>query len=84
MLKFAHQPAHTTDNAVMPMADAQTRRRADAQTPELNTLSWRLLQQAAAVLGLMLDRDDPPRKTELQLEFPETLAPRIKPSGTTD
>ena len=75
-LKFAHQPAHTIDNAVMPMADAQT--------PELNTMSWRLLQQTAAVLGLMLDRDDPPGKTELQLEFPETLAPRIKPSGTTD
>ena len=47
-------------------------------------MSWRLLQQTAAVLGLMLDRDDPPGKTELQLEFPETLAPRIKPSGTTD
>ena len=75
-LKFAHQPAHTIDNAVMPMADAQT--------PELNTMSWRLLQQTAAVLGLMLDRDDPLGKTELQLEFPETLAPRIKPSGTTD
>ena len=75
-LKFAHQPAPAIDNAVMPMADAQT--------PELNTMSWRLLQQTAAVLGLMLDRDDPPGKTELQLEFPETLAPRIKPSGTTD
>lgn len=75
-LKFAHQPPDAVDSAYMPMADAQT--------PELNTMSWRLLQQTAAVLGLMLDRNDPPGKTELQLEFPETLAPRVEPSGTTD
>ena len=51
---------------------------------ELNTMSWRLLQQTAAVLGLTLQRSDPPGKTALQLEFPETLAPRVEPAGTTD
>lgn len=75
-LKFAHQPPDAVDSGAMPMADVQT--------PELNTMSWRLLQQTAAVLGLMLHRNDPPGKTELQLEFPETLAPRVEPSGTTD
>ena len=75
-LKFAHQPPDAVGSAAMPMADAQT--------PELNTVSWRLLQQTAAVLGLQLRRNDPPGKTALQLEFPETLAPRVEPEGTTD
>ena len=75
-MKFAHLPPDTVDTRAMPMADAQT--------PELNTMSWRLLQQTAAVLGLMLKRNDPPGKTELQVEFPETLAPRVEPAGTTD
>lgn len=75
-LRFAHQPPDAVDTASMPMGDAHA--------PELNTMSWRLLQQTAAVLGLMLRRADPPGKTELQLEFPETLAPRVEPSQTTD
>lgn len=74
-LKFAHLPPDAVDSAAMPLADAQT--------PELNTMSWRLLQQTAAVLGLLLERHDPPGKTELRLEFPQTLAPRIEPEGTT-
>ena len=43
----------------------------------LNTMSWRLLQQTAGVLGLVLLRRDAPGKTELKLEFPQTLAPRL-------
>lgn len=74
-LKFAHQPADAVDSEALP--------RADVQHAELNTMSWRLLQQTAAVLGLMLKRNDPPGRTELQLEFPETLAPRVEPAGTT-
>jgi CheY-like chemotaxis protein len=40
-------------------------------------MSWRLLQQTAGVLGLLLHRKDTPGKTELKLEFPQTLAPRL-------
>jgi hypothetical protein len=43
----------------------------------LNTMSWRLLQQTASVLGLVLKRHDTPGKTELTIEFPNTLAPRL-------
>lgn len=75
-VKFAHQQPGAVDSAAMPMVDAQA--------PELNTMSWRLLQQTAAVLGLMLDRHELPGRTELQLEFSETLAPRAAPTGTTD
>ena len=43
----------------------------------LDTMAWRLLQQTAGVLGLVLARRDLPGKTELRLEFPQTLAPRL-------
>ncbi len=43
----------------------------------LNTMSWRLVQQTAGVLGLHMKRKDMPGKTELKLEFPNTLAPRL-------
>ncbi len=45
--------------------------------PKLSTMSWRLLQQTAAVLGLITQRKDAPGKTELLLEFPDTLAARV-------
>ena len=64
---YAHQPA---DEVVAPAL-------ANAEEDRLNTMSWRLLQQTAGVLGLMLTRRDLPGKTELKLEFPQTLAPRL-------
>jgi hypothetical protein len=75
-LRFAHRRPDEVDSGAMP--------RADAEASELNTMSWRLLQQTSAVLGLHLQRQDLPGKTELALEFPETLAPRLEPEGTTD
>ncbi len=62
---------------------------ANAEPPEdeestLNTMSWRLLQQTAAVLGLRMQRSDPPGRTTLEFEFPDTLAPRLEPAGTTN
>jgi hypothetical protein len=48
------------------------------EEPALNTMSWRLLQQTAAVLGLPVQRRDTPARTELLLEFPDTLAPRVQ------
>ena len=51
----------------------------DADTdPALDTLSWRLLQQTAAVLGLDLWRRDTQGRTELTLDFPDTLAPSLQ------
>lgn len=50
----------------------------------LDTMSWRLLQQTAAVLGLLLQRQDTPGKTTLRLEFPQTLAPSLTPPMQTD
>jgi hypothetical protein len=40
-------------------------------------MSWRLLQQTALVLGLVVQRKDTPGTTELMLEFPDTLAARL-------
>ncbi len=64
---FAHQPPGAADSLVglaAPSAQAS-----------LNTLSWRLLQQTAAVLRLPLVRRDSSGRTELTIDFPETLAP---------
>ena len=66
-VSYAHQPA---DEVVAPTI-------ANAEEVRLNTMSWRLLQQTAGVLGLMLARSDQPGKTDLKLEFPQTLAPRL-------
>jgi CheY-like chemotaxis protein len=66
---FSHRPADEIDTASGPLQPAEE--------TAINTMSWRLLQQTAAVLGLLLQRIDNPGKTELTLEFPDTLAPRL-------
>jgi hypothetical protein len=43
----------------------------------LDTLSWRLVQQTAAVLGMTLRRHDTHGMTELVMEVPATLAPAL-------
>ncbi|MDO8420516.1 MAG: hypothetical protein Q7S90_10815 [Rubrivivax sp.] len=43
----------------------------------LDTLSWLLLRQTAAVLGIRLRRHDARGTTELVLEFPATLTPAL-------
>ncbi|MBE0548913.1 MAG: hypothetical protein IH627_14955 [Rubrivivax sp.] len=50
---------------------------ADRTDASLDTLSWLLLQQTAAVLGIGLGRRDAHGLTELTLEFPATLAPTL-------
>lgn len=67
--QFQHQPPDQVNSQAMPL-DA-------ASSPSLETMSWRLLQQTAAVLGLTLQRKDPPGRAVLTLAFPETLAPRV-------
>ena len=54
---------------------------AAAEGTRLSTMSWRLLQQTAGVLGLTIQRKDLPGRTELKLEFPQTLAPRLATLG---
>ena len=66
---FAHQPP---DEVVAPIGPAPS-----YNEPRLSTMSWRLLQQTAGVLGLVLARRDQPGRTELKLEFPQTLAARL-------
>jgi CheY-like chemotaxis protein len=66
---FAHQPP---DEVEVPPGRAQP-----MNELRLNTMSWRLLQQTAGVLGLDVQRRDLPGRTELKLEFPQTLAPRL-------
>ncbi len=57
--------------------DSAPERKTQADEARLSTMSWRLLQQTAGVLGLLLQRKETPGKTELKLEFPQTLAPRL-------
>jgi hypothetical protein len=66
---FAHRPP---DEVQPPAVPGQTRSEA-----ALDTMSWRLLQQTAVVLGLPLTRRDTPGRTELVLEFPDTQAARV-------
>jgi CheY-like chemotaxis protein len=66
---FAFQPP---DEVVVPPQGLPV-----AEESRLNTMSWRLVQQTAGVLGLAMKRKDMPGKTELKLEFPNTLAPRL-------
>jgi CheY-like chemotaxis protein len=65
---FQHQQP---DEVVVPAKGAP------AVEPRLNTMSWRLVQQTAGVLGTVLERKDTPGKTAVKIEFPNTLAPRI-------
>jgi CheY-like chemotaxis protein len=46
----------------------------DTETVPLDTMSWRLLQQSAKTLALLVDRNDTPGRTALTIEFPETVA----------
>jgi len=50
----------------------------------VETMSWRLLHQTAAVLGLTVQRKDDGGRTTLTVEFPETLPARIDSLIDTD
>lgn len=67
-LAFQHQPADEVDTSL---------KLGPGGEPRLNTMAWRLLQQTAGVLGLAMVRKDVPGKTEVKVEFLQTLAPRV-------
>lgn len=51
------------------------------QPHDVETMSWRLLHQTAAVLGLGVTRKDDGGRTTLTVEFPDTLPPRLEGLG---
>ncbi len=61
---FAHRPADEAEEPATPAA-------------ALDSMDWRLLQQTATVLGLALRRRDSATRTEVLIEFTETLPPRL-------
>ena len=61
--RFAHRPADRLDDG----ADAS------AIVPGLDSLAWRLLQQTAWTMGLLIERHDDSLETALTLEFPRTV-----------
>ncbi|MBX3599597.1 MAG: hypothetical protein KF863_03155 [Rubrivivax sp.] len=66
---FAHRaPDEVASTQALPDACPQA---------SLDTMSWRLLEQTAVVLGLPLARHDTDGRCELRLDFPDTLAPRL-------
>ena len=66
---FAHRPADEAEGVVGGASRIEE--------PALDTMSWRLLQQTAGALGLALERRDTPGRTEMTLEFPDTLPPSL-------
>jgi hypothetical protein len=82
-------PAHaylSVAFAFRPPDEVESTSAAPAGTEEarLSTMSWRLLQQTAGVLGLIVHRKDLPGRTEAKIEFPQTLAPRLTVFGKAE
>jgi len=64
--RFGHQPADQVEDDGSPVGGRYVASR-------LDTMAWRLVQQAAQSLGLVLSRQDTPATTLLTLEFPRTV-----------
>lgn len=62
---FAHRSMEQRDDVVMP--DMPRR---------LDSLAWRLIEQTAWTMGLVVERDDSGGLTHLTLEFPHTVTDR--------
>jgi hypothetical protein len=61
--RFAHRPADLADDAVDPAALAA----------QLDSMSWRLIEQTAWTMGLPIERSDESGVTTLTVEFPRTV-----------
>jgi hypothetical protein len=71
--RFAHRP-------VDELADG-----ANAQAPRgLDSLHWRLLEQTAWAMGLVVERKDEAHMTTLVLEFPRTASPETEVVGKVE
>jgi CheY-like chemotaxis protein len=70
--------AYLPPDEVTPTPGART----DAEELRLSTMAWRLLQQTAQALALPMQRSDSAGRTQLVIEFPETVTARLeKPQG---
>ncbi len=70
--RFDYRPADEVDSGMMALGGA------DAGAPNIDTMSWRLLQQTASTLGLRIDRRDTAVRTELCIEFPKTVGEQLE------
>lgn len=70
--RFSHRPADQADDA------------AAVPPAELDTLSWRLLEQTAWTMGLPLDRQHEGGTTTLTIEFPRTASDEIEGVSTLE
>lgn len=71
---FTHRPA---DEALVPGT-------ADVLPPGLNALTWRMLEQTAATMGLPVQRTDKAGSTTLTLEFPRTAHDEMEGVSTME
>lgn len=69
---FSHCPPDEVTSAPVPLE----------QSPTLDTVSWRLVQQTAVTLGLLITRDEDAGRTRLVIEFPQTINEPIEGIGT--
>ena len=75
-VSFLHQPPDMVEETAPPSTPTEH--------ALLNTMSWRLLQQTASVLGLQCCRYDTAGRAHLHLQFPDTLAPRVAVMDTLE
>jgi hypothetical protein len=71
--RFAHRPADQPDESVTA-----------AVLPRLDSLTWRLIEQTAWTMGLVVDRKDASGKTTLVLEFPKTAGEEMEGLTATE
>ncbi len=75
-VSFLHQPPDMVEETAPPPNPTEL--------AVLNTMSWRLLQQTASLLGLQCCRYDTAGRAHLHLQFPDTLAPRLAGMGAME
>ncbi len=71
--RFANRPADQVDDSVTM-----------AVPPRLDSLHWRLIEQTAWTMGLILDRKDVAGVTTLVLEFPKTAGDEMEGLSATE
>lgn len=71
--RFAHRPVDQFDDAITAEL-----------LPRLDSVSWRLIEQTAWTMGLVIDRKDAAGITTLTLEFPKTAGEEMEGLAATE
>ncbi len=71
--RFAHRPVDQPDESVTA-----------AVMPRLDSVTWRLIEQTAWTMGLVIDRKDTAGITTLALEFPKTAGDEMEGLSATE